>query len=108
MLIKSETRTHLSGSDVKAHIDICWGTRVISDACAITIASWYASPSGYGTVFTELSTTGQCDNIDMMQAIMRERRDVSYDNQRYLDCLGAWVIVKAGNELDAWKSVYES
>lgn len=102
MLIKSDTRTHLSSKEAIKQLDMCWGYTVISDACAITIASWYASPSGNGTVFTELSTTGQCDNIELLQAIMYERKHANYDAHKAFDCLGTWVVTTTRTQRSGW------
>jgi hypothetical protein len=82
--------------DVTAEVTARYGQREISDAAALTIASWWQSPSADGMPFTELSTTGSVDYEALCDAIHRERRELHNDtfNARALDMLSTWAFWK--------------
>lgn len=91
-IIISAERQHISGDDARAQVSGRYGYAEISDGCALTIASWYQSPSGFGTTFAALSTTGRVDHIELLDAIRYERKNASYDEHKALDMLCTWAL----------------
>lgn len=65
---------------------------LISDAAALTIASWFQAPRGSGAVFAELATTGQVDRAELLEAARAERAHGDYGpmDDYALDALISW------------------
>ncbi|MGZ0153727.1 hypothetical protein ACXJJ3_42125 (plasmid) [Kribbella sp. WER1] len=61
---------------------------VISDAAAVTIASWYQAPGGVGATFAAFVSGCEVDASDLMDAI---RRTTSQSPE--LSHLAAWVFI---------------
>ena len=106
MLIKADTRDHISSTAVHEQVAWRYGLENISDDCALTIASWYAMPfHGSGAVFAQLATTGSVDHHELLLGIRdHARRDAGgrdgtwgmddTRNHAALDMLGWWAIAK--------------
>lgn len=86
---------HLSSDDTHREVKACAGVREISDAAAVTIASWWAGPRrGNGLAFAELSTSGTVDYDELSAEIAREYAG-SYGRDRdALNMLGTWALDK--------------
>lgn len=67
---------HLTESEVTTELYTCSLLRPISDACAITIASWWQSPGSVGCVFAQLASTGKCDSHALLEDIRKTQRDL--------------------------------
>lgn len=67
----------------------------ITDAVAVTIASWFAGHRrGDGLAMAELSTSGTVrleDLADDLSALFADR-SMSLENRRALDCLATWAL----------------
>lgn len=87
---------HMRSADVVIMVDGRYGKEEITDACAVTIASWWQSSSVYGMPFTALSTTGTVDYQALSDAIQRERKSMhsaSFDSKA-LDMLSTWALAQ--------------
>ena len=66
--------------------------REISDAAALTVASWWQSPRD-GAAFAELSTTGAVDVDALSRAIGAAYSEAQHaDDRLALDMLGTWAL----------------
>lgn len=65
---------HLLDDEVRRVVDDAAVGRlpIITDAAAVTIASWFASPLYNGLVFAALATTGRCERRQLETAIDTE------------------------------------
>lgn len=99
VLIKVEPRPALVTSDVvEAEISERYGEREVSDAVALTIASFFQSPGGLGRHFAQLASTGTVDLTHLLDAINAEREALLPNHpdlaqsHRMLDMLATWGI----------------
>lgn len=68
---------------------------VISDAAAVTIASWYQAPGGAGATFAAFTSGREVDASDLMDAI---HRTMSTGGSPELSHLAAWVFITVENQ----------
>lgn len=90
---------HLMEDEVRAEVSSCYGSpREISDAAAVTIASWWQSPGGTGSVLAALSTGASWDLEDLLDDIASTRAWARAQNchtpedDRALDMLATWAL----------------
>lgn len=87
---------HLTTDSVTLEVRARYGREEISDAAAVTIASWFQSPAGHGAVFAALSTTGRVSVRELIDAIYAERAGalppLPQPVDRALDMLATWVL----------------
>lgn len=85
--------SHLLQADVYMEIGEAQDQeREISDAAALTIASWWQSPDPLGLAFAELSTTGSVNYQDLSDAIAREYDGTHTLDRLCLDMLSTWAL----------------
>ncbi len=90
---------HLNEDETRAEIARHYGTDTeVSDAAAVTIASWWQSPGGTGSVLAALSTGASWDLEDLLDDIASTRAWARAQNchtpedDRALDMLATWAI----------------
>jgi hypothetical protein len=84
---------HLSSGEVTVQVRTRNGVREITDAAAVTIASWWQSAGTEGRAFAALSTTGRVELAALVDGIAAVRRyaDTTID-QWCLDMLSTWAL----------------
>jgi hypothetical protein len=88
---------HLFGDEAMDEIDRVYGSDgpEISDACAVTVASWWAGPRrGDGLAFAELATSGTVDSDALSDDIANVYGAASVQDRKALDCLSTWRLDK--------------
>lgn len=106
MIITADTRTHLDTDAARCEVEawIASDLQQISDAAALTIASWFQSPRGYGATFAQLSTTGSVESDDLYNATEWERGMVTLGtDDESLCALGEWAKRKGQGRLK-WRA----
>jgi len=102
--IHSSTRTHASGrqawEDMAAVLEP-WhadgrANGTITDATALTIASWHQSPGLVGGALAQLASTGSVDYLDLMEDI---RATDPHDDDDALRVLRWWATDKRTENL---------
>jgi hypothetical protein len=100
--IVADTREHAREGTVRNAVREAWPTREpISDACALTIASWWQSPGSVGAAMATLASTGSVDCtalLDDIGATMRTQPTAGIRNRQDFDALIAlqtWAVAKA-------------
>lgn len=94
-LIKADGTNHLLQEDADHEIfDAYAELGMITDGCALTIASWYQTSGVVGSKFAQLATTGRVLSSDILHAIACERTGVRVSEQKNLDMLMVWVYDK--------------
>lgn len=87
---------HLTTDQVHAEVNACHGAREVSDACAVTIASWYASPGVVGRHLAALATGAPVDRddlvVDLSETLEEHYATSNAQDKRCLDMLGTWVL----------------
>lgn len=83
--------SHLSSQQVRDEIKAAWPDDYISDAAALTIASYWQSPGTHGRAFAELSTTGSVD-LEALVSDIGATMDHAMQgfSRRELQSLEAW------------------
>ena len=92
--IVSTERQHISSQEVDAQLWASW-LPAITDAAALTIASYWQAPGGHGLAFAQLASTGTVEHselIDAIEAEMPEARAQGSDHARALEALREWAI----------------
>lgn len=86
--------SHLSSIDAHDEVAHCFHAGVeVSDACAVTIASWWQSSDPAGLPFAQLASTGRFNPTELLQAISLCRSpQVSRLDNRALDMLATWAM----------------
>lgn len=98
--IKVGQSRHLSSDEVYAMVQERLGKEEITDACAVTIASFWQSPRGNGYAMAQLASTGTVDYDDLKDSIHLTRREAvehygaSSPDVAALDMLGTWALAK--------------
>jgi hypothetical protein len=89
---------HLSGDAARAEVDAVRdaGEGEVSDACAATIASWWASEGDVGWALGRLSRAVPIKSEDVIDDILRTVGTDRPDdwNRRALDLLFSWVVAR--------------
>lgn len=86
---------HLWSAQVTAMVNERYGGEVeITDACAVTIASWWQGPTGHGLPFAQLASTGRVEYVELAEAIYDARKSADASGKRELDMLGTWALRK--------------
>ena len=96
-VITTARPAHLREEQALAEIDTRHGRGEISDACAVTIASWWQSPGAVGRGFARLASTGAVPADDLagdVAATLTELHGLGLDaastEARALQALAAW------------------
>jgi len=85
----------LDSSQVEEEVNQRYGRQEISDACAVTIASWWQSPGRVGRHLATLASGLSVDLEDLLDDISATRRNAGTEwNRRSLDMLSTWAIAK--------------
>ena len=98
--IKVGQPSHLSSEEVYAMVEQRLGMEEITDACAVTIASFWQSPGRVGYAMAQLASTGTVDYEEQKDDIHESRKDaVTYfggdsPDVAALDMLGTWALSK--------------
>ena len=96
-VIRTDRPQHLTGREAAAEVADRWGREEISDACALTIASWWQAPNGPGQAFAQLASTGSvplealADDISGALDTLRQHGTDTPD-WRALSMLAAWAL----------------
>lgn len=88
---------HLLFSQVYEELAARYGRTELSDAVAVTAASWWQSPSLHGAALAALASGAEVDSDDVLDDIYyayRHETDTDEDRQ-LLDMLSSWVLAKA-------------
>jgi hypothetical protein len=100
----SSTRQHLLWHEVETMIsERCGSGEEISDAAALTIASWWQTPSGPGAVFAQFASTGRVDYHALQAAIAADYDEAQRQGPgiaRQLDMLATWAMNHPSRQLD--------
>lgn len=83
---------HLDSRQVYREISAFYGRAEITDACAVTVASWWQSPGRTGLPFAELASTGHVDVERLHEAIAHAYTEADDLDKRVLDMLGTWAL----------------
>lgn len=84
---------HLTSELVQAEVALAREMHaVISDACAVTIASWWMSPDAAGWPFNRLASVGTLNAGELIGeiAILRSDPDMTDEASAELDALVKW------------------
>lgn len=82
---------HLGSIEVYEQVEARDGVRELSDAAAVTVASWWACPGTDGAALAQLCTTGRVElsaflrDVRIARAMATPQRDL-----RALDALATW------------------
>lgn len=99
MMIDVGRPDHLLGDQVYDQVFARYGKMEISDACAVTIASWWQSPGGWGYAMAQLASTGRVPYDTLHEAIYQARKEAeaqgSLRDVQALDMLGTWALRKS-------------
>jgi hypothetical protein len=82
---------HLTSEETYAQVAERVGKREITDAAAVTIASWWADPRD-GLPFAELSTAGYLNVERLTRAISLIYTTAEPKDRQALDMLGTWAL----------------
>lgn len=96
-VITTSRPAHLTGDAATAQVTARWAHEEISDACALTIASWWQSPGRVGRAFAQLASTGTVPLealADDISATFNELRPhcVDIPQGRALSMLATWAL----------------
>jgi hypothetical protein len=99
-VITTDRPAHLCEAAALAEVNARRGHVEISDACAVTIASWWQSPGTVGRAFARLASTGSVvarDLADDLAATFAELRPLGLngdnsDEWRALEALATWAL----------------
>ena len=82
---------HLYTKDTEAQID---SSDIVTNSCAVTIASWFASSGTVGIHFAELATSGTVKKDALLRSIDRETSDWAPESLEYraLGKLAQWAV----------------
>jgi hypothetical protein len=91
---------HLSEAEALAEVAAQEGREEVSDACAVTITSWWQSPGRVGRAFAQLASTGSVRLealAEDISATFAELRTVGLnaansDQWRALEALATWAL----------------
>lgn len=84
---------HLSSIDVYAMVEQRLGKEEITDAAAVTVASWWQAPAGWGLPFAVLASTGRFNATELLQAISVTRPEARTEADNHaLDMLATWAM----------------
>lgn len=85
---------HLMSEQAEAEVTRTYGGDggEVSDACALTIASWWQSPGRVGRHLAELSTTGSVGVEDLLTDIHNTYAEASTQDRPALDLLATWAL----------------
>lgn len=89
------TRDHVTSDEAMYDVRAShWTRREVSDATALTIASWWQSPSTVGHVLASLAGGMAVDVTDLLDDIRATRNRVldGTDDKLALDMLATWAI----------------
>ena len=102
--IKAGQPRHLSSDEAYAMVEERYGKETeISDACAVTIASWWQAPRGPGYAMAQLASTGTVDYQEFLDGLRETRKEAVLTLQhpldvQALDMLGTWALVHVMTE----------
>lgn len=94
------TANHLTSDHALREIHLSEGNQEVSDGCAATIASWFASPGQVGHVLAELSQGLEVDLESLLHDIHQTRLStsgLSPEDRLSLDMLATWAIRKVND-----------
>jgi len=77
------------------------GVEEITDAAALTIASWWPSAGYVGGAFAELASTGRVDADALSRDIAAVYSDAHPTDRQCLDMLGTWAIQHSSRQVSA-------
>ena len=95
----------LGGDAAAAEVAARWGCEEISDACALTVASWWQSPGRVGRAFAQLASTGSvplealADDISATFAELRSQHhatDLGSADRRSSRCVSREIVQVSG------------
>lgn len=95
------TATHLTSDHALREVHLSEGNQEVSDGCAATIASWFASPGSVGHVLAELSQGLEVDLESLLHDIHQTRLQTSAltpEDRLSLDMLATWAIRKVNDQ----------
>jgi hypothetical protein len=93
---------HLSSDSAYTEIGRCYeAEKEISDACAVTIASWWAGPDVLSQEFTRLATSGSFNPRALLEEISIARTRIAMNtDHRALDMLATWAMHRHDEEVE--------
>lgn len=96
MAILKVWAAHLTSNEVQREIKQALGVREMSDAAALTVASWYQSSGTAGRGLAALASGYPVDHQAVLDDIYQARRmDAgSRFDREALDMLGTWTLAK--------------
>ena len=87
---------HVTSDIATAELTACYGQREISDAVAVTVASWHQSPGTVGRVLAALASGATVEHDELADDIYMTRGQIGQGsvNRRDLDQLSTWAIAR--------------
>lgn len=100
-MINVGRQTHMSSADALAMCQRRRGEQEITDACAVTVASFWQSSGTRGSAFAALASTGTVELQTLLDDIHYSyvNEAGSLDDKLMLDMLATWAINVAGEHV---------
>ena len=99
--ITTDRPEHLYTADVLDMVEARHGVVEITDAAALTIASWWQSAGYIGSAFAELASTGSVDADALSRDIAAVYGEAHPTDRQCLDMLGTWAIHHDSRQVSA-------